>query len=257
LGLLDGQTPRDAATQPQYRRKILAAVLMLQQWLDTAGESFDFNRLRSSLGLPTLGPIDPTRTHAERLPLVRLGRVEVEKLDDEALLGAFRRVIAFGVSSAVVKYAQAVVDRPQVATPDERDTAYRLLLQREKGSDHALALLDRGRKETIAAGRSCAGYDLMELPIRLIRGEGGELGRVVDHLQRQHMREPGVGQALAQFLMEIGAIRPDGTPAMPAAAAQEEAGIVVPGAPGAEPGKIWTPDSETGGAKSGKLWTPD
>lgn len=258
LGLLDGQTPRQAAAQPQYQIKLLAAILMLQQWVEAADETFDFNRLRTALGLPMLGPIDPTHTRAERLPLVRLARVEVEKLGDEALLVAYRRVVGFGVSAGVVKYAQAVVDRAQVGSPDERESAYRLLLRHERDSSHAMELIERGRKEATAAGRSCATYDLMELPMRLIRGEGNELSRLATHLQRDHIREPGVAQALGQFLMEIGAIRPDGTPAMPAtAAAQEQAGIIVPGAPGAEPGKIWTPDSQSGGAGSGKLWTPD
>lgn len=256
LGLLDGKTPCEAAAQPEYRTKLLAAILMLQQWLDTAGETFDFNRLRTALGLPTLDPIDPTRTRVERLPLVRLARVDAERLDDETLLKAFRRAFAFGATAAVTRFAQALIDRPQAGTPDERDTAYRLLMQHEKDSQRALALLDRGRKESVAAGRSCAGYDLMELPVRLSRGEVHDLTRLVTHLQREHMGEPGVGQALAQFLMEIGAMRPDGTPAMPAAAPQEQGGLIVPDAVGAEPGKIWTPGDEVGGGKSGKLWTP-
>jgi len=256
LGLLDGKTPREAAALPEYRVKLSAAILMLQQWVEAAGEAFDFNRLRTALCLPTLDPIDPTRTRVERLPLGRLARLDVEKLDDESLLKAFRRAFAFGAATAVTRFAQALVDRPQAGTPDERDTAYRLLMQQEKDSDRALALLDRGRKESVAAGRSCAGYDLMELPVRLSRREVHDLSRLVTHLQREHVREPGVGQALAQFLMEIGAMRPDGTPAVPAAAPQEQAGLIVPDAAGAEPGKIWTPDDEAGGGKGGKLWTP-
>lgn len=258
LGLLDGQSPRDVAGQAPYQVRVLAAILMLQQWMETAGETFDFNRLRSALGLPTQGPIDPTYVHVERMPLVRLARVEVEKLGDEPLLVAFRRVIGFGVPAAVAKYARTLVDRPQAGSPDERDTAYRLLVQRERDPGRVVELLDRGRKEAQAAGRSCATFDLMELPVRLMRGEGAELGRLVDHIQRTHIREPGVGQALAQFLVEIGAIRPDGSPAMPAAAAQDQAGIIVPGGgPAADSGKIWTPDGDTGGgAKPGKLWTP-
>jgi tetratricopeptide (TPR) repeat protein len=257
LGLLDGKSPREAAGQAAYQVRVSAAILMLQQWMDAAGESFDFNRQRTALGLPTLDPIDPAYAHVETLPLVRLARVEVEKLSDESLLVAYRRVVGFGVMAAVAKYARALVDRPQAGTPDEREAAYRLLIQRERDSGRVLELLERGRKEAQAGGRSCASFDLMELPVRLMRGEGAELGRLVDHIQRTHIREPGVGQALAQFLVEIGAIRPDGTAAMPPAAQQQD-GIIVPGGgPAAESGKIWTPDGETGGgAKPGKLWTP-
>ena len=101
----------------------------------------------------------------------------------------------------------------------------------------------------------------MELPVRLERGQGAELGHLVNHIQRDHIREPGIAEALMQFLVEIGAIRPAGTAAVPAGpppGAAEQPGIVVPGAPGGEAGKIWTPDSQSGGgAKPGKLWTPD
>lgn len=261
IGLLEGRTPREAAADPNGQIKILAAILVLEHWMEASGESFDFNRLRASLGLPTLGPIDPTREPVDRLPLARLPRVEVEKLTDEALLPAYHRVVAFRVLPAIAKYAQALVDRPQAGRPEERETAYRLLAQRARDPERALDYLDRGRKEAVAAGRSCAPFDLMELPVRLERGQAPELGHLVNHLQRVHIREPGVAEALTQFLVEIGAIRPDGTAAIPmraAPGAEEQGGIVVPGGPGAEAGKIWTPDSETGGgAKSGKLWTPD
>jgi hypothetical protein len=42
---------------------------------------------------------------------------------------------------------------------------------------------------------------------------------------------------------------------MPQAA--QEPSIVVPGSGGAEPGKLWTPDSEEPAAQRGKLWTPE
>lgn len=258
LGLLGGRTPREAAKDPQTHVKLLAAILLLEHWMEAAGENFDFNRLRASLGLPALEPIDPTRTRADRLPLDRLARVEVEKLADDALLSAYHRVVAFRVLPAIKKYSQAVVDRPQVGRPEEREMAYRLLAQREKDLDKAVGYLDQGRKEAVAGARSCATFDLMELPLRLQQGAGSDLGHLVNHLQREHLREPGVAEALAQFLVEIGAIRPDGTAAPMRAPAAEQPGIVVPGAEADAAGKIWTPDSQTpGGAKSGKIWTPE
>ena len=63
LGLLDGKTPRQAAAEPHYRVKVLAAIFILQSWSEIMrGEAFDFNLLRSELGLPTLAPsIRPRR----------------------------------------------------------------------------------------------------------------------------------------------------------------------------------------------------
>jgi hypothetical protein len=71
----------------------------------------------------------------------------------------------------------------------------------------------------------------------------------LNHIQAEHIREQGVGEAVTNLLMQAGVLRPDGTPAMPPEAAT---------APAAEEqaGKLWTPDSESGGG-GGELWTPD
>jgi hypothetical protein len=63
-----------------------------------------------------------------------------------------------------------------------------------------------------------------------------------------------VAQAMFQILSEAGIIGPDGKPT--AAPASEAPGIVVPGAGGAEPGKIWTPGSDQPSGKKSALWTP-
>ena len=86
--------------------------------------------------------------------------------------------------------------------------------------------------------------------------------QLIDHIQRQHAREPGVAQALVQLLMQTGLVGPDGRLAMggpPAAGASSQAAspLVVPGA-AAEPGKLWTPDApQSTGEKKSSLWLPE
>jgi tetratricopeptide (TPR) repeat protein len=257
LGLLDGKSPKEAAANPAYRIKLLAAILVLQQWLDQSGGHFDLNELRTQLGLGVLGPISPEQVNVDRLPLVRLARVEVDKLSDKSLVGAFRRVVAFRVPGAVEKYATVVADRPSLAGTDDQLTAFRVMVRSSPDAGQALAYLERGRQAAEKAGQSSATWDLLELSLRLERGEVDEMRRLMEHLQRDHIREQGVAQALTQFLMQIGAIRPDGQPAAPPPAA--EPSIVVPGGAAGAPGKLWTPDNPGGGSGggSGKLWTPD
>ncbi len=96
----------------------------------------------------------------------------------------------------------------------------------------------------------------MELSYRLDRGEGQEAGRLLEHLEREHLREPGVGPAVQQLLVRHGLLRPDGMPSVPAEApSQPAAGIVVPGAT-AEPGALWTPEGAKPAGEKPKIWVP-
>ena len=109
------------------------------------------------------------------------------------------------------------------------------------------------------AGQSPASWLILELSLQFARGDSNEVNRLLTQIQRDHMNEPGVAQALTELLVGLGVLRPDG---MPAGAA---AGAGMPGGPAAgpppqaaqEPGKLWTPGGEQGGGGEKKLWTPD
>ena len=87
-----------------------ALVLVLETTIDSSDGAFDFNTLRTKLGLPEAGPIDPgydrKRGWRKRrrmagasamaiLPLMRLARLQADKLSDELLLEGYRRAVGF------------------------------------------------------------------------------------------------------------------------------------------------------------------
>lgn len=257
LGLLDGKTPREAAGQEAYRVKVLAAILVLEHWLEIAGSQLDLNRLRSQLGLPTLEPIDPEQINPKELPLVRLSRLMVDKLSDDALLAVYHRAMAYNARLEIGKLARAVVDRPSMVGKEEQLHAFMILARTAEDSDKALQYVERGRRAAEAAGQSSAPWDLLELPFRIQRAEAHEAVRLMQHLHREHAHEPGVAQALTDLLVEVGALRPDGTMAVPVGEpAAEPSGIVLPDATGAKPGELWTPDSQAPQGEKSKLWMP-
>jgi len=258
LGLLDGKLPEEAAGQEAYRVRLPAAILVLDQWLDQRNSSFDLNRLRQHLGLPALEPIDPTAVDLKELPLVRLARLVVDRLTDEGLLGVYHRGMAFNARRAMQKFAREVAERPSLSGKEEQLHAFMILARMTEDMDKALQYVEQGRRAAEAAGQSSASWDLLELSFRFQRGEGAEAMRLIQHLQRQHIREPGVAQALTDLLIEVGLLRPDGSFAgAPSAPPQAVGpGIVVPDVPGAEPGKIWTPDSQASQGEKSKLWVP-
>lgn len=257
LGVFGGrslrQTAADAATGDSLaQRKSLAAILVMQQWSDRSPDEFDFNDLRSSLGLPTLGPIDLEQCDLQRLPLVRLARVQVAQLDDQKLSFAFHRAVMYHISDAARTFAQAVIAREGFASRPDRVEAYRVLVEMAENFEESLKCIEEARGQSLAAGQSCAIWDLMELSVRFGQGDVHEAMRLMQHIESRHMKEPGVAQSLTRMLINAGLLNPDGTPV-----------AVPPGYPGGEsvpadpePSKLWTPGSESSGSGGGKLWTP-
>jgi tetratricopeptide (TPR) repeat protein len=257
LGALDGKTAEEAAAADHgLRRRVLGAVLLLEFWLERFEIPFDSNELRVHLGLPTRDPIDPETTPPESIPLARLDRLMVEKLTDEQLFAAFRRAVVFGAASASRKLALAVVDRPSSVGRPERIAALGRAASEEqlRSPEKSLAYLDEGRRASIAAGNSCAQWDLLEFSLLLRIGQADAAERMYRHLERQHLDEPGVAESLARLFMDMGLWHPDGTPVAPAPQPADKPAIVVPG--GGEADKLWTPDSAAPAGETPSLCTP-
>ncbi|MBN1588958.1 MAG: hypothetical protein JW888_05540 [Pirellulales bacterium] len=247
LGVFGGRSAEQVAADPSQRVKLLAAILVLENWVSQMGEPLEFNRLRSQLGLPTLGPIDPEQSPPEDLPLVRLHRVVVEKLPNDALLNSFHRAVVYGADEAVAVLGRAVVERPDIAS-DQLLAALAILARSERDPERAFGYIARGRELAESGGQSSASWDLSELELRLAHGDSDEGARLFEHLKQEHLREPGVAQALRDFLMRAGIIDADGRPIaadVPETAEDQPAS------------QLWTPGSEKSTAGKSKLWTPD
>ena len=259
--LFGGKSAKHVAGDPGKRIKLLGAILLLELSTGQVASDFDFNELRAKLALPSGQPIDPKQVSLPDLPLARLARVDVKPLSDDELIDLYRRADHYRHIPALQKFGHEVIARPSLDKPQDKaeglDKAevYGILAQIEPDTGQAIAYLEQARKVAEASKKSSAPWDLAELALRIARGEVPEADRLLHHIRDQHIREPGVAQALFQILTEAGIIGPDGKPH--AAAEREAPGIVVPGAAAAEPGKIWTPGSDqpTGGKKSA-LWTP-
>jgi tetratricopeptide (TPR) repeat protein len=254
LGALDGLSPNQAAADAKYRVKLLAAILILQHYADNLRCSFDLNELRMKLGLPVLEPIDPLPGSINQLPLIRLARVSVDKLSDDELVQAFQRAVGYNHRTAVVKFGREIIDRPAFASRRERALAYITLARMDDDFDRALLYIEAGRKAADDPGKSNAIWDLEELSLRFARQEIPEALQLIKHIESTHINEANVSMVLTQILVDVGLLRPDGTPAIPTAS--QQAAMAGAGAAEAEPGKLWTPDSESAGG-GGKLWVPE
>ena len=255
LPALGGSTPAEAAQDESQQSKVLAAILLMEMSADEGVDQIDFNQLRARLGLPTADPIDPTDIDVARLPLVRLARLQVEKLADDVLVDESRRAAMAGARSAIRSLAGEVVSRPSLDDQVDKAEAYGILAELEPDTDRALALIEKARQSEQAAGRSPARWLLAELAMRIERGDLSEAQQLITEIRTKHFQEEGVAQGLLQILQAAGVVGPDGTPVGPPP--EETSGIVVPDGESGASGEIWTPDAERSG-KGDKpaIWTP-
>ncbi|HEY2881855.1 MAG TPA: hypothetical protein VGJ15_05465, partial [Pirellulales bacterium] len=260
--IFGGRTADQAAGDAKYRIGLLAAIWLLQ--LSDADSTFEtYNQLRRELKLPELTDLDSAGLEVNHLPLDRICRLNAESLTDEQLQQAFNRAVVANFALALRRLAPEVIKRPNLPVAEYKLSAYRWLVRSAANSTEALRLIDEARKLAEANKQSSAAWDLMELSFRIQLGEAPAVMQLIDHIQRQHAREPGVAQALVQLLMQTGLIGPDGRLAMgappPGAAGASGAAspLMVPGA-AAEPGKLWTPDApQATGEKKSSLWLPE
>ncbi len=256
--IFGGKSANQVAGDKAQQHKLLAAILLLELATDQVAAEFDFNELRRKLGVPEQPPIDPSHVSLAELTLARMSRVDVKKLTDEQLVDLYQRADHYRHIAALRHLANEVIARPGIDDKLDKAEVYGLLAQIEPDGSQAVEYLNKARAAAEAGKKSTAPWDLAELALRISRGEVADADRLLHHIRDQHIREPGVAQALYQILTDAGIIGPDGRPAMPAGGAPREgADIVVPGG-GAEPGKLWTPGSdEPSGGKKSAIWTPD
>lgn len=254
--LFDGKSPQQAAGDPKYRVRMLGAILLL----DLSGQQerwqFDFNELRTKLGLPQMENIDPASVDFDRLPLVRYARLDAAKLPTDRLLALFQYAAMMKATSAIRVLGDELAKRNDLPAEVSKSDLFGLLAQSAATPEDALGFIEQARDAAKAAGQSTARWLLSELPIRLQLRQVERLQHIIDEIQTKHSREPGIMNALMGMLMRLGLIQPGGMPgrgAMPAELAAPAAG-----------GGLWTPDggaaqpaaAAPAGEKKSGLWLP-
>ena len=231
---LGGQSPAQAAGDPSRRVAVWGALLRFQMQCESIRMDVDFDALRAQLKLPLPEPIVLGNADLEDLSPARLSRLVMSQLSDEQLKGIapLGRMLSVHIASA--KACRELLSRLGDKEPLLQAELLTILAAAAGDSRESLALVDRARELAVKAKRSSGEWDLMELRLRGARGEGEHFNRLLQHLVAEHMNEPHVRQEVTQLLVQMGVIRPDGTPV------RQAAPTVMPAD---APGKLWTPDS--------------
>ena len=272
LTQFDGKTATEAAKDKKLQRRVLAAILNLEIWSDRQPFEYDFDAMRSRLGLPVPEPIDPADVSIRSLSPTQLRRLQLEKLSAEDLKFVFEVVSVRPNGSLLLSICREILRRDDLGDAIDVIEVHERMADLAPTSDEQLEHLATARDLAVAKGESPASWLVAELDLRIQRGEADVSKRLINEIQSRYMREPGVAQMFASVLAKYGLMPagamppgplPGGPPApMPAPGGPMPGPAAAPTAAAAPPPSgVWTPDAPTEPAPSGeggesKLWVP-
>jgi len=252
-----GKTPREALADSGMARRVEALVSEGEASSRRPDASAAWTAVRSRLGLPPAATIASTRPFDDAVPPLRWHRLDMTNLSLDDLRGVLVTGMAAGFDRAAALAAETICSRAE-ATPADRWEALGLLEERAESSVRKLEIIAQLRGIAKELRSNDGMLDVLELRVRLQRGDEADIVRLLEHVRREHGRDQQVIQAFAEVLMEAGvdlsalAGRAAGGGAGPAAGG-------IPAAAAAEPGKLWTPGGSEpagGGGEKKVIWTP-
>ena len=259
LKVFNGVTASEAAADAEGRLKVLAAIMLLEIDIQTTDADFHLNDLREKLSLPKLEMLSADGLDLSQVSEVQMGRLPMDQLADDDLLAVYTRSALYGAVKALKSSATEVMKRSdQLKEKIDLAGVLGTLAELQGSNTEKLELLGKAQQAAVDQGRSPAVWLLRALPLQLTSGDSTAATETINQIQRDHINEPGVADQFYGLLMQLGILRPDGTPATPAAAGQ-------PSAASGAGGGLWTPDNpnpppagETDQQDSDKpgLWVP-
>ena len=253
-----GQSPRDAAKDSKYRLPLLAEIL----WLECLDNDpvFDFNQLRSDLGLPiraTLA-VGGTVEAVRDLRPSQLKLLPVDKLSADQLITLLRRAMMYGENAAVRLAGNAILGYESMAETVAFDEIHQMLAQASQDPHVAIEHLQKARTLVAAQGKPVGMLLFQEMQMQLMLGNAEEGQALMKAISSRHIEEPGVREAMMQFMMSMGVDPRQGAPgAAPAPGTAAPAAGPTPN-PAAGAGGVWSPEAPPAAEEGGesKLWVP-
>jgi len=198
LKMLENTSPLDASQSKPLRRKLEAVVRDVERRLSAFGVGYFFDRLRNKLGLMSL---IPEGTKKEETPLdvsafsaAQLAEVDPAKIDDAALLTAYKSANGMDLPTTALKFAHEMTSRPTLADKVEMMPVFRRLivdrLERRKTAE-AVVLVESALRYDAShyAGRNAA--EILTLKARSLSAEGKkkEAADAYRELLKNHPKE--------------------------------------------------------------------
>ncbi|HEV3146468.1 MAG TPA: tetratricopeptide repeat protein [Gemmataceae bacterium] len=200
LKTLNGNTPIDAAGHPVLRRRLLGAILFLEQCFEgnsprvvrdgklSEDKLYDFDRLRHKLGLDTAPPPSPAPTiDLTALSAADLAALHHEELTIPQLEQAWRSAVKLDANELARQFVNSVIARPSDPGKPDLFAFYKYLIdqaQAEGDWNTALGYTDAGQqadRERNEGKRQCD-YELRRGQLYAKQRDADKAEQVFDQL---------------------------------------------------------------------------
>ncbi len=165
MPLFVGRTPEEVTQDAGLKRKLAAAVLLLElEDTDPAADEI-CDELRRRLDLPVPESIDPSGADLSALRLARFARLQIDKLSDSQIPHVFHRAASAQYETALRRLSQEIVRRDSLSA-DLKLAAYQYLARFEEETEKAEEHMQAARKLAARLQRATSTRDL-ELSARI------------------------------------------------------------------------------------------
>jgi hypothetical protein len=160
---LKGLSPLEASADPAMRIPLFASVLLVEQAIADLEEQSLLDELREKLKLPARSTIDVAGMNIQRIPLVRVPRLDVTSMPDDRLAQLLDRSVMSGAIAAILTVATELVNRETVSEDVDQAVAYRQLIRATTDPRNSLQWVGRARAWSRQRGDSEAEWAVREL----------------------------------------------------------------------------------------------
>jgi tetratricopeptide (TPR) repeat protein len=269
------RAPLRAAKVGNSETALRAAVIQLEESQDRWVDLVDWDQFRAKLHLKAEPAVDPDRMDVGELPLSRLSRIPLDRLDDDQILALYRRAREWGVRPVLNRVARLIDARPALLVKGkiEPTTLYgELALDAAGRNDRAQAMswLARGLESEPPLKRSAhaLAWEMIEFQVQmLLDGPEVWVPSLAVILERYRANQEATSAVFLR-LINLGLVHVVPDPNRPDQMALDmrtleyylnQYGPRVTTASGqlgvaATRGEIWTPDAAPGGGSP--IWTP-
>lgn len=221
LKALAGNTPIDAAGHPVLRRKVLGAILFLEQCFQGTAPrrvdgdrhepspSYNFNRLRHKLGLDAPAPALPEQlVDFTGMSAADLAAIDVDVLSTDDLESAFRAAIKLDARELAGKFVQSIISRPPDPKKPDLFQFYKYLIdqaQTQADWDRALQVASDGEQADAERneGRRRNDYELRRGQLHAKRGDAGKAAEIFDKLLENAPQELKLRGSAAEAMLGL------------------------------------------------------